>query len=143
MVSKTVLIVVAAVVVVAIVGAVLATGMLGGVSQQRQTKVVKIVSNKDSYLAPKEWKMGDPPIISDRYYSPSRVTINVGDTVEYVNQDSVAHTFTTMKGKAPAQFDSGLIDPGKSWRYTFKTAGEYNIYCTAHPHKGAVITVLP
>ncbi|MDJ0274184.1 MAG: plastocyanin/azurin family copper-binding protein [Aigarchaeota archaeon] len=143
--SRTVVVaVVVVVVVVAVVGALFATGMLGGGGQPpRQGKVVRIVSNKDSYIPPENWKPGDPPIISDRYFSPSRVTLNVGDTVEYVNEDTTPHTFTTMKGKAPASFDSGPVEPGKSFRYTFRTAGEYNVYCTLHPHKGAVINVLP
>ncbi len=145
MASKTlVLAVVVVVVVVAVVGALFATGMIGiGAQPPRQGKVVRIVSTKDSFLPPEGWKPGDPPLISDRYYRPSRVTLNVGDTVEYVNEDTTPHTFTTVKGKAPVSFDSGPVEPGKSFRYTFRTPGEYNVYCTLHPHKGAVITVQP
>ncbi|GBC71359.1 Plastocyanin [Candidatus Calditenuaceae archaeon HR02] len=135
--------VVVVIVVAAVVGAIFASGMLGGGAAPRQGKVVRIVSQKGSYLPPEGWKLGDPPTISDKYYNPSRVTLNVGDTIEYVNEDETPHTFTTMKGKAPADFDSGPINPGASFRYTFRTPGEYNIYCTLHPHKGAVINVLP
>ncbi|GBC71380.1 Plastocyanin [Candidatus Calditenuaceae archaeon HR02] len=67
----------------------------------------------------------------------------MGDTIEYVNEDETPHTFTTMKGKAPVAFDSGPVNPGATFRYTFKTAGQYNVYCTLHPHKGAIIDVLP
>lgn len=136
--------VVVVVVVVAVVGALFATGMIGGGAQPpRQAKVVRIVSVKDSYIPPEDWKPGDPPVISDKYFNPSRVTLNVGDTVEYVNEDTTPHTFTTIRGKAPVSFDSGPVEPGKSFRYTFRTPGDYNIYCTLHPHKGVVITVQP
>ncbi len=145
MASKTLVVAIAIVVVaVVVVGALFATGMLGGgVQPARPGKVVRIVSTKDSYIPPEGWKPSDPPVISDRYYSPSRVTLNVGDTVEYVNEDATPHTFTTMRGRAPASFDSGPIDPGKSFRYTFRTPGDYNVYCVLHPHKGVVITVQP
>jgi len=144
LVGKTTLAAVAAAVIVAaLLATFFAGGMLGGTTGLREGKVVRIVSMKNSYLPPEGWKMGDPPLISDRYFNPSRVTIKVGDTVEYVNEDETPHTFTTMRGKAPEQFDSGPVNPNASWRYTFRTAGEYNVYCTLHPHKGVIITVNP
>lgn len=144
MVRKGVVIgVVAAVVVVAIVLGVFATGLLS-LAPSRTGKVVRIESVPGSYIAPEGWKLGDPPVISDKYFNPSRVTINVGDTVEYVNRDEVAHTFTALTVPSGAQkFDSGLVEPGKSWRYTFTVPGEYRWYCTAHPHKGGILTVQP
>ncbi|MDT7877534.1 MAG: plastocyanin/azurin family copper-binding protein [Candidatus Caldarchaeales archaeon] len=105
-------------------------------------KVWRIVSMKGSYIPPEGWKFGDPPVISDRFFNPSRLTINVGDIVEYVNEDETPHTFTSLKvPPAASRFDSGPVDPGKSFRYTFKVTGDYTIYCTLHPHKGVEIAV--
>jgi hypothetical protein len=105
-------------------------------------KVYRIVSVKGSYVPPADWKFGDPPFISDKYFNPSRLTINVGDSIEYVNEDETPHTFTSLKVPPGAsRFDSGAVEPGKSFRYTFRTAGDYTIYCTLHPHKGVALTV--
>jgi Plastocyanin len=139
MVSKAVLAGVAvAVVAVVVVGLFLLQGPGTGAGG----KVWRIVSMKGSYIPPEGWKFGDPPIISDKFFNPSRLTISVGDIVEYVNEDETPHTFTALKIPPTAsRFDSGPVDPGKSFRYTFKVAGDYTIYCTLHPHKGVEITV--
>jgi hypothetical protein len=139
LVSKTLL---AGVVVVVVAAVVVGVFLLQGELTGPGGKVYKIVSLKESYIPPQDWKFGDPPMISDKFYNPSRLTINVGDTVEYVNEDETPHTFTALKmPPAASRFDSGPVDPGKSYRYTFRVAGDYTIYCTLHPHKGVAISV--
>jgi len=139
MVSKNVLIVAVAVVAVALVAGFLFLQTPGPTAGG---KVHRIVSEKGSYIPPTDWKFGDPPVISDKYYNPSRLTISVGDTVEYVNLDDTPHTFSSFKVPAGAsKFDSGAVEPGKSYRYTFRVAGDYTVYCTLHPHKGVALTV--
>ncbi len=139
MVSKSVLAIVVAVVVVA---AFAGFFLLQAPAPTAGGKVYKIVSSKGSYVPPTDWKFGDPPIISDRYFNPSRLTINVGDSVEYVNEDETPHTFTSLKVPPGAsRFDSGAVEPGKSFRYTFRTSGDYTVYCTLHPHKGVELRV--
>jgi hypothetical protein len=132
----------AGVVAVIIVAAVAGFLLLQAPAPTTGGKVYRIISQKGSYFPPADWKFGDPPVISDKYFNPSRLTINVGDTVEYVNQDETPHTFTSLKVPSGAsRFDSGPVEPGKSFRYTFRTAGDYTVYCTLHPHKGVAITV--
>ena len=46
-------------------------------------------------------------------FEPEQLTVQAGDTVVWVNKDLVAHTATSQMG----DFDSGLIAPGKSWKY--------------------------
>ncbi len=37
-------------------------------------------------------------------------------------------------------FDSGLIQPGKTYRHTFTKAGTFNLFCTPHPFmKGTIV----
>jgi plastocyanin len=62
-------------------------------------------------------------------FSPADLTVNVGDSIVWVNKDILAHTATTLK----PGFDSKVIDPGKSWRYTVKKKGEYAYTCSFHP----------
>jgi plastocyanin len=70
-------------------------------------------------------------------FSPASVTIRPGDTVEWVNKDVIPHTATST---AKDEFDSGVIAAGKSWRRTFKTAGDLPYACTFHPSmKGRVL----
>lgn len=66
---------------------------------------------------------------------PAVVTVKPGDKVEWRNKDLVPHTAT-----APRVFDSGQIDPGKSWTWTAKTRGRHGYVCTYHPGmQGTVI----
>ena len=61
-------------------------------------------------------------------FSPSELRIPVGATVVWKNEDSAAHTATTTsKG-----FDSGELDQGKSFSFTFTKAGTYSYVCSYH-----------
>jgi nitrite reductase (NO-forming) len=73
-------------------------------------------------------------------YAPAKITVMIGinSTVTWVNRDSVPHTVTATGGS----FNSGNIDPGKSWTYTFNLPGTYTYYCAYHSWmKGTVIVL--
>jgi plastocyanin len=74
-------------------------------------------------------------------FSPSTLTIRVGDTVLATNKDSSAHTFTVPAlGK-----DSGNMDSGETYRLTFTRAGTFHFVCTYHDSFGmnGDVTVKP
>jgi plastocyanin len=64
-------------------------------------------------------------------------SIALGTTVEWKNDDPLAHTVTASGGG----FQSPLIEPGQTWRYTFTTPGTYAFYCTPHPFMRGVVVV--
>lgn len=69
-------------------------------------------------------------------YAPSKLTVKLGETVVWVNNDLVPHTVTAT-GRA---FDSGDIPPQKSWHFVAKTRGEFPYICTYHPTmKGTLV----
>src|SRR5262245_28091107 len=70
-------------------------------------------------------------------YMPDVLNLKVGDTVEWINKDLVPHTATSKMGG----FDSGAIEPGKSWKYTLKRAGDFEYSCTFHPNMKAMLHV--
>ncbi|MFB5626955.1 MAG: plastocyanin/azurin family copper-binding protein, partial [Nitrosarchaeum sp.] len=71
---------------------------------------------------------------SNACYSPASVTINVGDTVEWKNVDTAAHTVTGgSPANGPSGFDSSLLMGGKSFANTFDKAGTYDYFCMVHP----------
>lgn len=79
-------------------------------------------------------------------YSPNVVTVKVGTTVTWVNNDDQAHTVTSgsvdgYSGTPDGKFDSGFIDPGGSWSYTFTEPGVYTYYCLPHPWMKAKVIV--
>lgn len=80
------------------------------------------------------------PVTIDNYaFSPKTVTVHPGDTIVWTNKDDVAHTVTALGGA----FDSGAIDPGKSYRLKFAKAGTYAYRCAVHPEMRATIMVKP
>ncbi len=68
-------------------------------------------------------------------FIPAEVTVNVGDTVTWSNDDSAAHTVTsgTPSDGPDGKFDSSLFMAGTTFSYTFDKAGEYNYFCMVHP----------
>jgi len=69
-------------------------------------------------------------------FSPSALTVKVGDTVVWVNKDILAHTATAKSGA----FDSKVIQPGKSWKFVVRKKGEFAYTCVFHP-MNATLTV--
>lgn len=70
-------------------------------------------------------------------YLRPNLQITVGTTVEWKNNDALPHTVTAVN----KSFDSGLIQPGKTYRRTFTKAGTFNIFCVPHPFMKAVVVV--
>lgn len=70
-------------------------------------------------------------------FQPEELTVKAGDTVVWVNKDLVAHTATSKTGG----FDSGIIVPGKSWKYRLEQTGEFAYLCTYHPTMKATLSV--
>jgi plastocyanin len=70
-------------------------------------------------------------------FSPATLTIKVGTTVKWTNQDSVAHTVTSDTGL----FDSGDLAAGDTFIFTFTQAGTFAYHCTMHPSMTATIVV--
>ncbi len=68
-------------------------------------------------------------------FIPSSVTINVGDTVSWSNDDTAAHTVTSGSPAAgpDGNFDSSLLMVGKTFDVTFDNSGSYDYFCMVHP----------
>ena len=70
-------------------------------------------------------------------YSPAEVKAKVGDTVEWINKDVVAHT-ATVKGEWDV-----MIPAKKNASVVLKKAGDVEYYCRFHPNMKGRISVAP
>src|SRR5215208_6184311 len=75
--------------------------------------------------------------ISDFQFSPSSVTVNVGDTVTWSNDGPTPHSSTSSDGA----WDTGIMDAGKSGSHTFTEAGTFAYICTPHPNMHGTVIV--
>jgi LPXTG-motif cell wall-anchored protein len=75
--------------------------------------------------------------IRDFAFSPKSITIDVGDTVTWTNQDDVEHSATAEDGS----FDTGTFGNGQSRSHTFDAAGTFQYICTPHPFMKGTINV--
>jgi plastocyanin len=71
-------------------------------------------------------------------FVPPAVTVRVGQTIKWVNQDTVVHNVTAENG---ASFHSSDFTKGGSYSYTPTKAGTISYVCTIHPNMTAKITV--
>ncbi|WP_095202436.1 cupredoxin domain-containing protein [Mesorhizobium carmichaelinearum] len=70
-------------------------------------------------------------------FSPATVEAKVGDTIEWVNKDVIAHT-ATVKGGWEV-----MIPPKKSASLTVKAAGAVDYFCRFHPNMKGRLVVAP
>lgn len=87
------------------------------------------------------------------WYDPTYISIKVGHTITWINNDKEGHTVTSGKGSgrfgwmgdnfgtADGLFDSGRFMPGESWVYTFENPGTFSYFCTFHPWMEGIVTV--
>jgi plastocyanin len=77
-------------------------------------------------------------------FTPDNITIVVGvnNTVSWTNNDASIHTVTSTTVPAgAAPFDSGFLNTGATFSYTFTVPGVYEYHCTIHPWMTGFVTV--
>ena len=78
--------------------------------------------------------------ISQSRFGPTELTVAVGDTVTFTNNDPFAHT-VTAKDDSAFQFDSGRLGQGETFDVVFAEAGTFAYFCQIHPTMRATIVV--
>jgi plastocyanin len=74
-----------------------------------------------------------------RMFSSEEVTIKKGETLTFLNDDSVPHNvLSTSKGN---EFNLGSQPPGASTEVTFKDAGNVLVLCAIHPRMKMTVKV--
>lgn len=75
----------------------------------------------------------------DAYFAPSSITVAVNATVIWTNQDrGVVHNVVST---SETSFNSGDINPGATWSFTFTNPGTYTYFCSYHPWMTGSVTV--
>ena len=75
----------------------------------------------------------------NKTFDPGAVTIKSGDTVDFVNGDTIAHNVYTRG--TPQDFSLGTMKPGADKKVTFTTPGAYDVRCAIHPGMKMTVTV--
>jgi plastocyanin len=65
-------------------------------------------------------------------FAPPTVHIAPGQSVQWTNPSVLAHTVTADD----STFDSGNVDPGGTFSWSFDTPGTYQYYCQPHGSAG-------
>lgn len=77
--------------------------------------------------------------VSNFAFDPPSLTVAVGTTVTWTNQDSADHTITSDAG----DWDSGRLSQGQSFSHTFDQAGTWPYSCAIHASMKGTIIVTP
>ena len=68
-------------------------------------------------------------------FNPGTITVKVGDTVTWTNNDTATHTATG------ADFDTGHLAGGASGSVTFSTTGTFAYHCAIHASMTGTVIV--
>jgi plastocyanin len=80
---------------------------------------------------------GTRVIVKNLAFNPASVTVAVGSTVTWQNQDQTTHTVVADDGS----FKSPDLGSGKTFSYTFRTAGTFTYVCGIHPTMKGIVVV--
>jgi plastocyanin len=69
-------------------------------------------------------------------FAPAALSVKVGTTVTWKNQDDIPHTVVSA-----GKFKSKALDADDSFSFTFTSTGDYTYFCSLHPHMTGTIKV--
>jgi plastocyanin len=107
-------------VVAAVLGAVVGSGLAGGVLVASAQTPATAVS------------------IHNFTFNPQTVTVKAGTTVTWTNKDDIPHGIAATNN---AFKRSQALDTDDSYSFTFTTPGTYQYFCYVHPHMTGTIVV--
>jgi plastocyanin len=88
-------------------------------------------------IGPATVRAADAAVEITSTFGPATLTVTVGDTVTWTNADSMPHTASAEDGA----FDSGNLDPGQAFSFTFTEPGTYEYRCDYHSDMQGTIVV--
>ena len=75
--------------------------------------------------------------IRDFSFNPGQITVAPGTTVTWTNEGPSPHTTTADDGS----WDSGTLQQGEDFSFTFDKPGTYTYHCSIHPDMTASVKV--
>jgi len=67
--------------------------------------------------------------IDNFVFSPNPLTVPVGSTIRWTNQDDIPHNVVSDD----KSFKSKALDTDETFTYTFTKPGTYTYFCSIHP----------
>lgn len=129
----------ACVLAVAVVGVALPvqTHWFGGTTEAATRAALTVPAASAVSLRPAAIKV---VVINNFAFSPMTVTVTAGTTVVWVNkQTGVPHTSTS--NATPPVWDSGILQPGQHFAFTFSTKGVFKYHCSIHSFMHGTVIV--
>jgi amicyanin len=80
---------------------------------------------------------GTAVAITDFKFTPATLTVPIGSTVTWTNQDEEPHTVAAKDGS----FHSTGMDTHGTYSFTFTTPGSYDYICSIHPFMTGTVVV--
>jgi len=77
-------------------------------------------------------------VIEKFAFSPARLTVKPGDTIEWINRDLAPHTATAKD----ASFDTLRLKRNETMRAVAGSPGVVDYICTYHPNMKGVIVIV-
>jgi plastocyanin len=126
----------------------IAAGALAGCSAHAETRATTPISTTSA-------PPGPLINISSLMFKPSTITVKVGTTITWRDDEPITHTVTSGRfegvdkttGLRTSQSPDGTFEArlakGKTFSFTFTKPGTYTYYCDIHQGMNATITVVP
>jgi plastocyanin len=90
-------------------------------------------------LASARARADDATVKIDNFtFEPEQLTVKVGATVTWINEDDSPHTVVA----SAHAFKSKALDTDDKFSFTFTAPGSYEYFCSLHPHMKAMVTVV-
>lgn len=84
----------------------------------------------------------DQVSIRDFLFKPPAITVPVGTTITFTNEDAAPHTATSgASPTADGVFDTGILKQGQGKAVKLAKAGTFAYYCELHPFMKATVIV--
>jgi len=129
----------------AVIGGVALCGLLlsacsgGGAAQAADTAPASTTASVPADLGmPAAASSSGSSVLIDKYmFGPDKLTVPVGTTVTWTNNDADQHTVLAKDDT----FRSGSLAKGQSFSFKFDRAGSYDYRCSIHPFMVATVVV--
>jgi len=69
-------------------------------------------------------------------FGPQKLTVKVGDTVTWTNEDDIPHTVISI-----GHYRSQALDTGDKFTFTFTAPGTFQYFCGLHPQMQGTVVV--